>query len=112
MKDFVAFARLSGDDNGIHTDPDFAARTRFGRPVAHGLLLCAILQRLAEDKIGPSARLSEMKVQFPAPSHADEALRFTASLTATPGEVAVKAERLAGGEVTVTGLMTFRTGAG
>ncbi len=37
--DFLAFARLSGDENPIHTDALFSARTRFGRPVAHGMFL-------------------------------------------------------------------------
>ena len=36
---FDRFARLSGDDNPIHVDPAFSARTRFGRTVAHGMLL-------------------------------------------------------------------------
>lgn len=38
---FRAFAALTGDAHPIHYDPDYAARTRFGRPVAHGLLLAA-----------------------------------------------------------------------
>jgi acyl dehydratase len=40
--EFDAFARLSGDDNPIHVDPEFSARTRFGRTVAHGMLLYGV----------------------------------------------------------------------
>jgi len=39
---FDEFARLSGDDNPIHVDPDFAAGTRFGRTVAHGMFLFSV----------------------------------------------------------------------
>jgi acyl dehydratase/nitroreductase len=39
QRDFVRFAQLSGDDNPIHVDASFAAKTRFGRPVAHGMFL-------------------------------------------------------------------------
>ena len=33
--DFDRFARLSGDNNPIHIDPAFSARTPFGQTVAH-----------------------------------------------------------------------------
>ncbi len=56
--DFDSFARLSGDHNPIHTDPAFSARTRFGRPVAHGLLLCGVLRGLI-DKVVPGGRLTD-----------------------------------------------------
>lgn len=39
QEDFDRFARLTGDNNPIHVDPQFSARTRFGRTVAHGMLL-------------------------------------------------------------------------
>jgi 3-hydroxybutyryl-CoA dehydratase len=39
---FSQFAALTGDKHPIHYDPAFAATTKFGRPVAHGLLLTAI----------------------------------------------------------------------
>lgn len=69
--DFDSFARLSGDDNPIHVDADFAARTRFGRPVAHGMFLystiCGLLSRHF-----PDAVQIEQSLMFPAPTFADE----------------------------------------
>jgi acyl dehydratase len=44
--DVVAFAGLSGDDNPLHTDAEFAATSAFGRRVAHGLLGTAIASGL------------------------------------------------------------------
>ena len=45
--DIMTFARLSGDDNRIHTDPEFSKTTMFGRQVAHGLLGLSIASGLA-----------------------------------------------------------------
>jgi len=45
--DIMTFARLTGDDNRIHTDPEFSKTTVFGRQVAHGLLGLSIASGLA-----------------------------------------------------------------
>ncbi|HLB30300.1 MAG TPA: MaoC/PaaZ C-terminal domain-containing protein [Gammaproteobacteria bacterium] len=45
--DIMTFAALSGDDNRIHTDPEFSKTTPFGRQVAHGILGLAIASGLA-----------------------------------------------------------------
>jgi 3-hydroxybutyryl-CoA dehydratase len=36
--DIVNFSNLSWDHNPLHTDAEYASRTMFGRPIAHGLL--------------------------------------------------------------------------
>lgn len=38
-----AFAEVSGDFNPIHLDDDFAADTRFGKRIAHGMLSGALI---------------------------------------------------------------------
>lgn len=78
--DFDDFARLSGDDNPIHTDPDYCKDTRFERTVAHGLLLCSVLRGLI-DQLKPGVRLSDQSVMFPAPTYADEPMRFAVTQT-------------------------------
>jgi acyl dehydratase len=43
QEQFDEFARLSGDDNPIHVDAAFAAGTRFGRTLAHGMFLFSVM---------------------------------------------------------------------
>lgn len=71
--DFDRFARLSGDDNPIHVDPAFAARTRFGRTVSHGMLLYSLL-RAAMSAAAPGAIQIEQQLMFPAPTYTDDEL--------------------------------------
>lgn len=73
--EFDAFALLSGDDNPIHVDPDFCARTRFGRPVSHGMLIYARLWALLREA-APQSRLLSQSMMFPNPAFADEPLRL------------------------------------
>jgi len=77
--DFDAFARISGDDNPIHVDPGFAARTRFGRTVAHGMLLYAVLWTLVRRHC-PGMRHAAQSLMFPSPAFAGEALVFEGSV--------------------------------
>ena len=74
--DFDLFARISGDDNPIHVDPAFSARTRFGRTVSHGMLLYTVLWGLIRRHM-PGARQVSQTLMFPAPAFADEPLVFS-----------------------------------
>ena len=62
------YAELSGDRNPLHFDPDFAARTRFGRLVAQGGITTGILHALvAEDMPGPGTVFLSQDWKFTAP---------------------------------------------
>ncbi len=90
---FDRFAALSGDDNPIHVDPDFAARTRFGRTVAHGMFLYANVRR-ALGQLAPGASQAEQSLLFPAPTYTDEPLqlRLTVAEVTADGRVRVATE--------------------
>lgn len=84
--EFDRFADLSGDDNPIHVDPGFSASTRFGRTVAHGLLLNTILRGLL-DQLVPGGRQISQKLVFPSPTFADEPMRFMAETQSDDGKI-------------------------
>ena len=90
---FDRFAALSGDDNPIHVDPAFAARTRFGRTVAHGMFLYANVRR-ALGEIAPGASQAEQSLLFPAPTYTDEPLRLrlTVAEVTADGRIRVATE--------------------
>jgi len=95
---FLFFAGLTGDNHPIHYDVEYARRTRFGRPVAHGLLLVAMTALGA----GPLAsRIEESIVAF-----AEQSARFLAP--AFVGDtIYPELEVLELTPRTTTGLVTF-----
>lgn len=96
--DFDRFAAISGDDNPIHVDQAFAARTRFGKTVAHGMYLYAHLTRL-QQSVAPDTPPDHTEIVFPAPARVGEALTMSATWQDSEGRVlALRAERQADGE--------------
>lgn len=45
-EDVQMFAKLTGDDNPIHVDEEYAQSTRFGKPIVHGVLLLGIISKV------------------------------------------------------------------
>jgi acyl dehydratase len=69
--------RLSGDRNPLHSDPQFARRAGFPRPILHGLATYgvighALLRTLCN---GDPARLRGLQCRFTAPVFPGEAIR-------------------------------------
>jgi acyl dehydratase len=109
QSDFDAFAELSGDDNPIHVDEEFSARTRFGRTVSHGMLLATILRGLL-DQLVPGARQVEQKLMFPSPTYTGDAMRFAVIRKSDDGRhvvADVSCERIADGVITCAGEATL-----
>ena len=81
QRDFDRFAALSGDDNPIHVDPTFAAKTKFGRTVAHGMFLYSNVCSVLESQLpGPRAVQIEQDLMFPSPTYAGETVAICLSV--------------------------------
>lgn len=76
-----AYAALTQDWNPIHLDPDFAAGTAFGRPIAHGTMA---LNLLAEAVARAGLRLATLDMRFSAPTYVGQ--RLTASARRIEGD--------------------------
>ena len=75
------YAELTGDHNPLHFDPEFAAKTPFGRPVVHGGLTSGILNALvAEDMPGPGTVFMSMDLKFTAPVFIGDTITATAEV--------------------------------
>jgi len=63
-----AFAGLTGDTNPVHLDDAYAAGTRFGRRIAHGMIAAGLISAtLANDLPGPGTVYLSQSLQFKAP---------------------------------------------
>jgi 3-hydroxybutyryl-CoA dehydratase len=61
----AAYAGASGDHNPLHIDPAFAATTRFGGTIAHGMLVLAFLSDMLTGAFGAAwAETGALKVRF------------------------------------------------
>jgi acyl dehydratase len=88
QQDFDRFATLSGDDNPIHVDPEFSARTKFGRTVAHGMLLYSTVCAALGNRLpGPGTLQLEQELMFPNPTYSGEEITIQLEVTQVqPGE--------------------------
>ncbi|MCR8724703.1 MaoC family dehydratase [Frigidibacter sp. ROC022] len=93
--EFDAFAAVSGDDNPIHVDADFSARTRFGRTVAHGMLIYSRLWSLLGSAC-PGLRQLRQELMFPNPCYAGDPVQLSVESLA-PGRYAMRAARKSDG---------------
>lgn len=82
QSDFDRFARLSHDDNPIHCDPDFAAKSHFGATVAHGMMLYSCICKALTEQVGPGVVQLEQTLMFPNATYVGDRLQVGLKLEA------------------------------
>lgn len=87
-RDVELYAEITEDRNPLHFDPDFAARTRFGRLVAQGGITSGMLNALvAMDLPGPGTVFMSQTLRYLAPTYLGD------TLTAEVEVLAVKPDK-------------------
>ena len=81
-EDIQAFAGVSGDHNPLHLDDEYAAKTRFGRRIAHGMLSASLISAvLANELPGAGSVYLSQTLKFVKPVFPGDTV--TASVTVT-----------------------------
>src|SRR5512138_3158111 len=79
-----AFAGLTGDTNPVHLDDTYAAGTRFGRRIAHGMIAAGLISAvLANDLPGPGTVYLSQTLQFKAPVYPGDTITTTVEVKNT-----------------------------
>jgi len=82
IEDVKMFAEVSGDFNPIHLDAEFAATTRFGRRIAHGLLSASYISTVIGTRLpGPGTIYLSQSLNFKAPVYLDDEVVTTVEVT-------------------------------
>lgn len=79
--DVVLFAALSGDTNPVHLDEEYASKTRFGRRIAHGMLIASMVSAVLGTKIpGEGAIYAGQTIRFTKPVYLGDTITVTATI--------------------------------
>ena len=74
--DIVLFAGVSGDNNAIHTNEEFAATTQFGGRIAHGFLTASVISAAVANRLpGPGTVYLGQQLRFCAPVRPGDTVR-------------------------------------
>ena len=82
-EDIARYAQVSGDTNPLHSDPAYAARTRFKQPIAHGMLSAGVISAALGTQLAPDSVVIYLaqNLQFRAPVKAGDTLTAIATVT-------------------------------
>lgn len=81
--DVQDFARASGDTNPVHLDEEYAATTRFGKRIAHGMLTGSLISAvLGNDLPGNGSIYLGQEFKFKAPVFIGDTITATVEVTA------------------------------
>ena len=82
-EDVERFAEASGDNNPVHLDEAFAAKSRFGRRIAHGMLSAGYISALLGTKFpGQGSIYLSQTLKFSRPVFIGDTIEVRARVTA------------------------------
>ena len=76
------YARLIGDTNPVHLDPEYAAKSFFRKRIAHGMLAAGLVGAILGTKLpGPGAIYLNQNIEFKRPINIDETITAKVQVT-------------------------------
>ena len=72
--DVLLFSAVSGDDNPMHTNEEFAKKSKFGQRIVHGALVNSLISTALTHAFPTSIYISQ-NTSFVAPVHIGDTIR-------------------------------------
>ncbi len=80
-EDVQTFARITGDDNPLHVDAEYAKNTRFGDRIVHGVFLLGLISKvLGRDFPGPGSVAVSISCRFLRPVCVNSEVRVSVKI--------------------------------
>ena len=81
--DVILFAGITGDDNPVHINQEFAETTMFKGRIVHGIFCGGLISTVAGTRLpGPGAIYIEQSLKFKAPVRIGDTVTATVTVTA------------------------------
>jgi 3-hydroxybutyryl-CoA dehydratase len=82
-EDIQKFAEVTGDNQPLHLDDAHAAKTRFKRRIAHGMLTAGFISAALGTKLAPNATVVYLSqsMRFRAPVYPGDTITATITVT-------------------------------
>ena len=80
--DILQFSKLTGDNNPVHINNEFAEKTIFKERIAHGFLSASFISTVIATQLpGPGSIYLKQSLKFLAPVYIDEEILVNISIT-------------------------------
>jgi len=81
-EDIQTFGDLTGDHNPLHFDKEHARRTRFGKPISHGMMTGSLFSPIIAHQLpGEGAIYLSQSLRFVGPVFAGDTITATLKVT-------------------------------
>ncbi len=79
--DVILYAGITGDDNPIHMNEEYASDTRFGRRIVHGMYAAGLISCVAGTRMpGPGVIFTGQSLKFVAPIYVGDTVTATCTV--------------------------------
>lgn len=76
------FGEMCGDMNPMHFDEEYAKKTRFGRRIAHGMIVGALFSRALNENMGEGGIYLSQSMKFLSPVYINDTVAIEMTVTA------------------------------
>ncbi len=109
--DVILFAGISGDDNPVHINEEFASQTMFKGRIVHGIFSAGLISCVAGTRLpGPGSIYVDQQLKFKAPVRIGDTVTATCTVTEINKErrrVKLETVCTVKGKPVVEGMATF-----